>query len=170
MKNKVLLQWLILSGIILTLTFLIMMVYSILNTTSLQREFEINPKNLTVIDEGDTHGGFIGDGTYHIALDCSKKKEKVLKTVSEWSELPLSENLQLMMYGGEKDGMTYGYNLAKNTNIPLINNGYYCFLDRHSEAVDKYSDIDLFNRYSFNFSLVIYDTDTDILYYIRKDT
>ncbi len=170
MGNKVWLQWLIIAGIVCILTFLIMSAFLILNTTSLQREFNINPKNLTVIDKGDTHGGFNGDVTYHIAVDCSKKKEEIKKTVSEWSELPLSENLQLIMYGGEKDGMTYGYNLAGENNIPLIKNGYYCFLDRHSEAVDKYSDNDLFDRYSYNFSLAIYDTDTDILYYIRFDT
>lgn len=170
MKNRVLSQWLIFVGIILIFMFLIISIYLILNTTYLQREFNINPKNFIVIDKNDTHGGFHGDGTYHIALDCSKKKEKVLKIVNEWSELPLSENLQLIMYGGEKDGMTYGYNIAKETNIPIIANGYYCFLDRHSDTVDKYSDIDLFDRYSYNFSLAIYDTDTDILYYIRQDT
>ena len=170
MKNKILAQWLIIASIIFIFIFLIMGAYSILNTTSLQREFGINPQNLTVIDEDDTHGGFLGDGTYHIAVDCSKNKEKILKTVSEWSELPLSENLRLIMYGGERNGMTYGYNLAGETNIPQVKNGYYCFLDRHSETVDKHSDDDLFNRYSYNFSLAIYDTDTDILYYMRFDT
>lgn len=141
-----------------------------INTTCLQREFDINEKDFTVIEEQDTHGGFHGDGTYHIALDCSDNKEKIYEKISDWSELPLSENLQLIMYGGEKDGCTYGYNFAEKTNIPAVNNGYYCFLDRYSEATDKHSDIELFNRYSYNFSLAIYDADTDILYYIREDT
>lgn len=141
-----------------------------INTTYLQREFGINEKDFTVIEEQDTHGGFHGDGTYHISLDCSDNKEKIYKTINDWSELPLSENLQLRVYGGEKDGCTYGFKLAEETNIPTVNNGYYCFLDRHSEATDKHSDIELFNRYSYNFSLAIYDADTDILYYIREDT
>ena len=63
MKNRVLSQWLIFVGIILIFMFLIISIYLILNTTYLQREFNINPKNFIVIDKNDTHGGFHGDGT-----------------------------------------------------------------------------------------------------------
>ena len=34
----------------------------------------------------------------------------------------------------------------------------------------KYSDLSLFDRYSFNFTIVMYDLDTDILYYYEFDT
>lgn len=166
MKNKILLS----IFIILIPIFLCLSVYLIINTTYLQKEFGISEKGFVIVAEQDTHGGFHGDGTYSIVLDCSDKKTNIYKKIDDWRPLPLSENLQLIMYGGVRDGMTYGYNLAQDNNIPIITNGYYCFLDRHSRAVDKYSDNELFNRHSFNFSLAIYDTDTDTLYYIREDT
>ena len=102
--------------------------------------------------ELDTHKLKIGDG----------KKN--------WNELPLSENLNLIMFRGEKNGVTYGYELAKEAHIPKIENGYYIFEDRSSESKDSTDDKELFNRYSFNFSIAIYDCDTNKLYYFEFDT
>ncbi len=126
--------------------------------------------DFVVVEELDSHGGFHGDGTYHLILDCSEHQEKALENIAGWKELPLSENLALILYGGEKDGRTYGYYLAEEANIPEIQNGYFCFLDRHSESTDIHSDAELFNRASFNFSLALYDTDTDRMYYFEFDT
>ena len=124
----------------------------------------------TVIDENDTHGGFHGDGSYYLILDCSEKREQAMELIKDWTPLPLTENLQLIMYGGKKDGVNYGYNLAERAHWPIINNGVYKFVDRHSEAVDKSDDTELFNRYSFNFSIAAYDLDTNTLYYFEFDT
>ena len=88
----------------------------------------------TVIEEKDTHGGFHGDGSYYLILDCSEKSEQATELIKDWKPLPLTENLQLIMYGGEKDGVGYGYNLAEKAHLPIINNGVYKFVDRHSEA------------------------------------
>ena len=74
------------------------------------------------------------------------------------------------MYGGRKDGVTYGYELAEEAHMPSIDNGYYMFEDRHSESKDSRDDSELFDRYSFNFSIAIYDCDTDKLYYFEFDT
>ncbi len=120
--------------------------------------------------EQDTHGGFMGDGTYSLILDCSDNKEKALKTVQNWNRLPLSENLNLIMYGGEKDGTQYLYNLAEEAHMPKITNGYYVFCDRSSESKDPVDDSELFNRYSYNFSIALYDCDTDKMYYFEFDT
>ena len=40
----------------------------------------------------------------------------------------MTENLQLLMYGGEKEDHFYNYNLADASNIPEIKNGYYYFM------------------------------------------
>lgn len=124
----------------------------------------------TVIEEKDTHGGFHGDGSYYLILDCSEKREQATKLIKTWTPLPLSENLQLIMYGGEKDGVSYGYNLAEEAHWPIINNGVYKFVDRHAGADDKSDDTNLLNRYSFNFSVAVYDLDTNTLYYFEFDT
>ena len=132
--------------------------------------FGFAKNDFSVVEELDTHGGFHGDGSYYLILDCSDNKEKALKTVKEWTKLPLSENLNLIMYGGSKDGVTYVYELAEEAHIPEIENGYYIFEDRSSESTDSTDDTELFDRYSFNFSIAIYDCDTDRMYYFEFDT
>ena len=132
--------------------------------------FGFKTSEFTVVDEKDTHGGFHGDGDYYLILDCSGKTEQAAELIENWSPLPLTENLQLIMYGGEKNGVSYGYNLAEEAHWPIITNGVYKFVDRHSEAVDKSDDTKLFSRYSYNFSVAVYDLDTNTLYYFEFDT
>lgn len=132
--------------------------------------FGFAKKDFAVVEELDTHGGFHGDGSYYLILDCSNNKEKALEIVEDWNKLPLSENLNLVMYGGEKDGVTYGYELAEEAHIPKIENGYYIFEDRSSDSVDSSDDSELFDRYSFNFSIGIYDCDIHNMYYFEFDT
>ena len=132
--------------------------------------FGFAKRDFTVVEELDTHGGFHGDGSYYLILDCSNNKEQALDKVKDWNKLPLSENLNIIMYGGEKDGVTYGYELAKKAHIPKIDNGYYTFEDRHSESKDSRDDSELLDRHSSNFSVAIYDCDTDRLYYFEFDT
>jgi len=132
--------------------------------------FGFAKKDFSVVEELDTHGGFHGDGSYYLILDCSNNKEQALKKVEGWNKLPLSENLNLIMYGGRKDGVTYGYELAEEAHMPAIDNGYYMFEDRHSESKDSRDDSELFDRYSFNFSIAIYDSDTNRMYYFEFDT
>ena len=132
--------------------------------------FGFSKKDFILIEESDTHGGFHGDGWYRLILDCSENREQTLKNVRSWEPLPLSENLDLILYGGEKDGVTYSYHLAEKAKIPKIRNGYYRFCDRHSESTDSSDDSELFDRSSFNFSLAVYDSDTDRLYYFEFDT
>lgn len=125
-------------------------------------------EDFIVVDEADTHDGFHGDGSYYLILDCSENKEKALENIKVWKKLPLSKNLELIMYGNESG--TYGYKLAEEAKIPEIENGYYYFCDRHAESTDSSDDSNLFNRASFNFTLAVYDSDTDRMYYFEFDT
>ena len=132
--------------------------------------FGFFPQEFDVLEESDTHGGFLGDGLYVLTLDCAQNRDKALATVSTWKTLPLSENLQLMLYGGERNGTIYGYDLAQEAGIPQIDNGWYRFEDRHDQSKDPADDTELFGRFSYNFSLAIYDADADRLYYLEFDT
>ncbi len=123
-------------------------------------------KDFIVTEEGDFKGG----GSYYLILDCSKNREQAVENLSSWNKLPLSENLNLIMYGGEREGVTYNYNLAEKAKIPEVENGYYCFLDRHSTSKDNRDDSELFHRNSFNFSLAVYDSAIDMMYYFEFDT
>lgn len=134
------------------------------------RYFELKMVDYIVLEEQDTHGGFHGDGSCHLILDCSQNADKARAIVENWSALPLPENLQLVMYGGEKDGVNYGFYFAQSAHWPTIENGVYKFVDRHSEAKDRSDASGLLDRYSFNFSIAVYDLDSDILYYFEMDT
>lgn len=151
--------------------FVCMMLLAICSSCAYNKDyFGFTEKDFVVIEELDTHGGFFGDGSYYIIFDCSNNKEKALKIVEDWNELPLSENLNLIMYGGEKDGVTYGYELAEEAHMPKIENGYYIFEDRHSGSKDSKDDSDLFNRHSFNFSIAVYDCNTNKMFFFAFDT
>lgn len=123
-----------------------------------------------VLEEKDTHSGFHGDGMYYLVLDCSQNKEVAMEHLNEWNTLPLSRNLELMLYGGTTEEIVYMSEIASSLDIPRIENGYYYFCDRHSESTDTSDDTNLLSRGSFNFTLAIYDSDTDRLYYVDFDT
>ena len=152
---------------LIIVTIIVCVVFSSCSTVGY---FGFRTSAFTVIEEKDTHGGFLGDGTYYLILDCSERKEQATELIKDWKPLPLTENLQLIMYGGEKNGVSYAYDLAEEAHWPIINNGVYKFVDRHSEAVDKSDDAGLFERHSYNFSIAAYDLDTNILYYFEFDT
>ena len=132
--------------------------------------FGFTKEDFKVVDEKDSHGGFHGDGAYYLILNCSENKQKASELIEDWKPLAMSESLELIMYGGEKNGVSYAYDLAEEAHWPIINNGVYKFVDRHSEAVDKSDDASLFDRSSYNFSIAAYDLDTNILYYFEFDT
>ncbi|MBR6667738.1 MAG: hypothetical protein IKL25_05185, partial [Clostridia bacterium] len=122
---------------LIIVTIIVCVVFSSCSTVGY---FGFRTSAFTVIEEKDTHGGFLGDGTYYLILDCSERKEQATELIKDWKPLPLTENLQLIMYGGEKNGVSYAYDLAEEAHWPIINNGVYKFVDRHSEAVDKSDD------------------------------
>lgn len=77
-----------------------------------------------------------------------------------WRELPLPEIL--IDATGTFD---------KELKIPEIENGYWFYLDRNIEATDKYNENDMYNgRYSYNYSIAVFDSDANILYYYELDT
>ena len=130
--------------------------------------FGFQKDDYIVLDE-KSERGFHGDGFSRLILDCSENTVEAHKIVDEWKKMPLSENLQLIMYGGEKDGKSYGFYCAEEAHWPMIvSNGVYKFVDENSD--DESDDTNLFNRSSFNFMIALYDLDTDILYFYEMDT
>ena len=55
--------------------------------------------------------------------------------------------------------------------IPEVKNGYWFYLDRGSDAIDKYDENFMYKeRYSHNYSVAVFDKDVNILYYYELDT
>jgi hypothetical protein len=62
------------------------------------------------------------------------------------------------------------FDTENNQDIPEITNGYYYFYDRFEDSSDPLNDSELLERSSYNFTLAIYDADSQILYYCEVDT
>ncbi len=137
------------------------------SSRNVDEEFNFSKEDFVIIEEIDTHGGFHGDGSYYLTLDCSKNQEKVIEIVEDWNSFPLSENLHKAIY--EKH-----YGIVDEKKLPKIENGYYKFLDRHrevsNEEISPFDDSNLFNRYSYNYTVAIYNLDTQTMYYFEYDT
>ena len=58
-----------------------------------------------------------------------------------------------------------------NALAPKVENGYYFFMDRQTdEDEDIYDDSSVLGRSSYNFTVAVYDTDTDTMHYFKLDT
>ena len=129
--------------------------------------------------DSDTHGGFHGDGETAVILtweDGSGVEAQIAQS-DAWQPLPLPEELTAVFYGYayEEDGWSYSWGpLAVDEDgaplFPTVENGYYFFLDRSDESRNQRSTEGLWNRYSFNFTAALYDTDSGTLYYYELDT
>ena len=132
-----------------------------------------------VVSSWDDHGGFHGDGTAFAELNCSHTG--VLNQIKEdgnWKAFPLDKTAQSLVYGvteqtgTEETGITVyqtGPYVTDDDNDPLIPEiraGFYRLIDRHAQA----GETDLLGRASLNFTLALYDTDTDTLYFCEMDT
>ena len=101
----------------------------------------------------DTHGWF-GDGETFLTITFEETPE----WLADWKELPLTGAL-----------VRVNESLANNY-FPDIQQGWYFFKDRHSQSQDSTDDSQLFGRASWNFTLAVYDSQTDTLYYYVLDT
>jgi hypothetical protein len=119
-----------------------------------------------VTRQEDSHGGFHGDGSAFTVLTFDAEARQTLEGEMGgdcWHPLPMTENAA--------KAVEY---LALDENdtrlIPEVEQGYYYFRDRHHESQDPADDSTLFDRYSYNFTLAVYDSETGTLYYFELDT
>ena len=116
------------------------------------------------MEEKDTHGGFHGDGEALVKVYFSDKQaEKFIRKIDKnihWDKLPMKDILQTCINN----------NITDEISVPIIENGYWFFLDRHSKATDKYNYNDMFDRASSNYSIAIFDIDSNVLYIYSLDT
>lgn len=161
--------------IILTISTLLIFILPLAACSSqkpqniISNELGIDASSGNEVSSFDNHGGFHGDGTAYIALSFSDNT--VLEQIQEstqWQAFPLDETVQALVYGVSDATSRVGpflYDENGNPLVPGISNGYYLLIDRHT---DKEKNI--LNRSSFNFTLGLYDTDTNTLYYCEFDT
>ncbi|MBQ3379139.1 MAG: hypothetical protein IJG50_04640 [Clostridia bacterium] len=128
------------------------------------------------ISQEDTHGGFHGDGTLLAVIRFDEPQSGIAEN-EKWKSLPLSDTLKTALYGFSDGSGQYmimpliDFESAGITQtVPHVENGYYYFEDRHSKSTNASDDTDLLARSSYNFTLALYDSDTDTMYVIIEDT
>lgn len=126
-----------------------------------------------VLENVETHGGFHGDGETYVVIQLEEDISEILQAAQYWHPLPMSENVSTIFYGRETDAVTYGAHLTDENYdpiLPQIQNGYYYFYDRNSQATDPADDADLFiPGRSFNYTTAVYDAEKRLLYYFKFD-
>lgn len=126
----------------------------------ISKEIALDVRDSEVLYEMDTHGGFLGDGDATIVLKMNDDLTEEIEGESHWHEFPLPTPLSMGVFCDEEG----------NRLIVEVENGYYFFLDRYSEAEDVFDPSDVYKRASQNYSFAVYDADENILYFYALDT
>lgn len=94
-----------------------------------------------------------------------------IKGNTSWKQLPVSYPVDALLYGTQNGSSSIGPYVTESGKklFPKAETGYYYFKDRHTGAGGQGSK-DVVNRYSFNFTVALYDEDTRTLYYCEFDT
>lgn len=136
------------------------------------KELGLDASDGTEVLHYDSHGGN-GDGASCYALQFSDDAmAQSIRDQDGWASLPMDETTTLLVYGQSDEARSVGPYLTDsdgNSLLPEIEHGYYCFIDR--QADDKaLSAKPILERGCYNFTVAVYDEDSDILYYCQLDT
>ena len=110
----------------------------------------------TLVRFEDDHGGFHGDGLTAAEVELDGLEEE-LEGVPGWRTLPMTDSAAQAVRLCEAEG-------------GQAEEGFYYLYDRHSESVDPYDDSELHERYSWNFTVAVYDSGSVLLYFYELDT
>ena len=148
--------------ILFLLIIYIIYVFAFKNYIFYSSHIEVAIPIFAKMQEIDTHGGFHGDGESYVKVYFSDNQaEKFIskiKTNIHWQELPMPEILQKHN------------TINEEIKIPEIEKGYWFFIDRHNKTINKYDYSGIFDRASYNYSIAVFDTFSNILYYYALDT
>jgi hypothetical protein len=125
------------------------------------------PEDSTLLKFKNTYGGSFGDGDLFAEIKLSKdgiqKFIDKTKNNKSWSHLPLSNDINFIIYG-------YRNETTLNNNIPNnIDNGIYYVKDRFSGTPEE-NKSNILRRNSFDVTIAILDFDKNILYIYKLDT
>ncbi len=120
----------------------------------------------TVEASMDDHSGFHGDGTMYVELSFADEElEQIIESLEDWHKLPLTDTLQTLIYGTRTETTALGPFI--DISMPEAEKGYWYFYDRQAGTTQ---DDMVLTRNSYNYTIAIYDAETDILYYCEYDT
>lgn len=135
--------------------------------TAVSRDLGLDIASGKEISNIDTYSH--GEG--HSCIAVSFDDDSILNDIkgnAEWKAFPLDTTTQTLVYGIKDEAGETGPFLSDskgNALVPEIQNGYYLLIDRHDDTKTA-----ILERASFNFTVGLYDTDKNTLYYCKLDT
>lgn len=128
---------------------------------TISKTLDTNLDGCKIVDEADTHSGFLGDGELFAKIECSS-----YDNLENWKDYPLTKNILTVM---DMEQCDYHECLSafQKYKIPVVAQKYY-FVDRQSKSSNKNDDSDLNKRNSYNFSIGIFDGKN--IYFYEMDT
>ncbi len=146
----------------------------------ISEDLGINILSANIEHEDIQYGGILnilGDGHAFWILSLDNTTESIVNQIEkniEWKALPFTDNLDKATYGRDY-GTSYVESLVRDDYgeplFPRTKNGYYFFRDfNNDEGQDTSDDSNLFNRHSYNFTVALFDADTNKIYYFMIDT
>ena len=122
----------------------------------------------------ETHCGPQYDGDYYASIQFSEKDNifESIKNNSHWKNDVLPKSLEYLLYDDEPEDIFHFINDPKMV-FPRTNNYYYFFKNRSAEfeAPEDRNPDNLLNwEYSLNFTVALFDLNTNILYIYELDT
>ena len=134
----------------------------------ISEEIGIDISDGGIVYDNDTHSGN-GDGTKCVIFEFDNDEvfDKI-ENNANWNKLPFDETVETLVYGISNENESIGPYLTDedgNSMIPKIENGYYFFKDGQADK-----DKEILDRYSFNFTVAVYDNDNNKMYFCELDT
>lgn len=127
---------------------------------------EVDISDGIILEGYDDHSGFHGDGTLFAVFEFSDDAlEQKISCPGGWNSLPLTDNLEVLVYGIRSSEAATGPFIG--ITMPKVERGYWYFYDRRGMTSD---DRTVLQRESYNYTIAIYDADTNKLYYCEYDT
>ena len=135
---------------------------------------EIDLSDGKYLNRIETHCGFLYDGDYYATIQFFET-DKILESLnnnSHWKKEALPKSLVYLLYDEEADDKIHFINDPKMV-FPHTDNYYYFFINRSAlfeEPENRNPDYLLNWEYSFNFTVALFDLNTNILYIYELDT
>ena len=141
---------------------------------------DINIGGGEIADCHDDHGGFLGDGETFVEVHFADPAfAQALAGRDDWHALPLDPDVDQFIYHYYGTYWSPSWDSEREqwlpAKVPDIEHGYWCLVDRQPESyrterVREDEPYSINNRYSYNLTIGLYDTDHDILYVLALDT
>ena len=126
--------------------------------------------DVKVVKCDDTRDGWFGDGVRTVIIDFKNNefKDNISKN-KRMKKLPFPPNLQKFFYKNNNGQLNVSVDDNGKELIPKVKNGYYLFVNRKNNE-DNMDDSKFLNDYSHDFSIVLFDSDTNRLYFVEYDS